>query len=159
MNLNTIFQKINSFLFLTENNNLDWIKVVRNALLIYLTYFYINIWDKFWTVKQSDSSSGGGIFESLLIYINILFVLFIIFFAFFKNKYIRILSVILFAIMVILYFRVTPTCWIPLCYFNPYMYFPIPIAFFFVFKNVKYFNLLFVLLILIPSAIVSSIVY
>lgn len=157
MSYKLIWKSILNFLFLKPDGNIDWIKSIRNILLLFIILYYIDFFylsndtSRMWM----DTGDGGMVVFGYIIicYISAFFILCL---RLFKNKIFWLLQIFCLAALFFFYRLVILFCITPFCLLNPLSFIPLVWGIFLFFKGSKYFNLIFTILILIPSTIIIT---
>lgn len=148
--MNRVFK----FLFY-ENNKVSYLKLIRNFLLLYIcAYYYFEI------ISSLFSEPDRGIFfkpdEIGIILILIPPMLFWGIVTFLILLVPQKIAYFLFVIVLITVYPAVHNCINPICYLNPIYYPFVFLSFVFLFKNSKYFNHIFIIFLLLPSAVIIT---
>lgn len=147
--------KIINFLFY-KDGNFDIFKTIRNILLLSIFPYYMKFSYSIVTknINEMKLFNCNDCFLSIvgfsiLCYILVLIILLL---SFRRNIISKTLIFILWGVILYIYIgQLLSACAINLCFINPFMYPPIVIPFIIIFHKEKYFNLAFILLILLPT--------
>ncbi|MDO5386426.1 MAG: hypothetical protein Q4F75_04050 [Pseudomonadota bacterium] len=142
--------KVIKFLFY-ENNKISYLKLIRNFLLLYIcTYYFFEI------ICPLFTDFDRGFFSGLLVFIALPTTLFLLSITFLITILPRKISYLLFFTILLIVYFIAPICLNPICYLNPIWYPFVFLSFIFLFKNNKHFNHIFIIFILLPTAIIIT---
>lgn len=139
-----------------KDSKFNLFKIIRNVLLVYVIPYYIkfsyNIVAK--NINEMKLFNCNDCFLSIVGFSILCYVLVLIIFilSFYKSIISKTLIFILWSVIVYIYIgQLLSACANKLCLINPFMFPPIVIPFIIIFHKEKYFDLTFILLILLPT--------